>query len=162
MLVLALLAGCHRPAPPLTPVTAAELREVIRTAGTPVVLVNMWATWCGPCRDEFPDLVRLQRAYASRGLKVVFVSWDTDATVAQRFLAQQGVDYPSFIKSDTESDPRFIDGVEPQWSGAFPATIVYDGKGTRRAFFEGQKRYAELESTVRQVLESNATGGTTP
>jgi thiol-disulfide isomerase/thioredoxin len=161
ILALALLAGCQRSLPPLTPVTSAELKEVIRRAGTPVVLVNMWATWCGPCRDEFPDLVKLQRAYANRGLKIVFVSWDTEVAVAQKFLAAQGVDYPSFIKSDKESDPQFIDGIEPRWSGAFPATMVYDAAGRLRAFFEGKKSYAEFESTVRRILESNATGGTT-
>ena len=61
----------------------------------------------------------------------------------------------------SESDPKFIDGVDPQWSGAFPATMVYDGAGNLRAFFEGKKTFPEFDATVRQVLESKATGGTT-
>jgi len=156
------LVACQSPPPPsVSPVTSAELKKVIGDAGAPVVLVNMWATWCGPCREEFPDLVKLHRQYAGQGLKVIFVSWDTDVTVAQKFLASQGVDFASFIKADSESDPKFIDGVEPQWSGAFPATMVYDGTGKLRAFFEGKKTFLEFESTIRQVMESKTTGGTT-
>ena len=161
IIALLLTVGCQRPPPSLTPVTSGELKAAIRGANAPVVLVNMWATWCGPCREEFPDLVKLQRQYQSRGLKVLFVSWDADAVVAQKFLAAQGVDFSSFIKSDAESDPKFIDGVDPQWSGAFPATMVYDGAGNLRAFFEGKKTFPEFDATVRQVLESKATGGTT-
>lgn len=162
-LVLCTVAiGCQRlPPPPLLPVSSAELKQIIRQAEEPVVLVNMWATWCGPCREEFPDLVRLHREYAARGLKVVFVSWDVEPHVAQDFLARQGVDFPSYIKVESEGDTAFIDAVEPRWSGAFPATLIYDRNRQLRVLWEGKRNYAEFESAIRHVLESKSSEGGT-
>jgi hypothetical protein len=89
----------------------------------------------------------------------VFVSWDADVNTAQRFLASQGVDFPSFIKDGSESDPRFIDGIEPKWSGALPATLLYDGHGTLRDFREGKGTYAEFEKMVLEVTNPQERGG---
>jgi thiol-disulfide isomerase/thioredoxin len=152
-----LLAGCggEEPGgPALLPVSAAELRRAVREPGAKVVLVNMWATWCAPCREEFPDLLRLQRAYRQRGLRVLLVCWDADARQARKFLARQGVDFPSFMKSDAESDAGFIDAFEPRWTGAFPATFIYDESGTLRHFWEGKASYATFEEKIRNVLDA--------
>src|ERR1044071_5693728 len=99
-LLIVVLAGCSRSqnVPPVTPATSQEITKAARNSGAKVVLVNLWASWCGPCREEFPDLVRLQRDYESRGLKVIFVSWDDSPQIAAKFLARQGVSSASFIK----------------------------------------------------------------
>ena len=97
---MALLTGCGAPrqaATPATepepaiaiqPATAGQLREVVRAGGARVVLLNVWATWCVPCREEFPDLMRLRREYRERGLRLVLVSADTDSQLpaARQFL----------------------------------------------------------------------------
>jgi thiol-disulfide isomerase/thioredoxin len=160
VLYLLVVATGWAEGPALTPVTSAELNHQIRNTGAKVVVVNMWATWCGPCREEFPDIVKLQRAYAGQGVKVLFVSWDMEAATAKKFLAEQGVDFPSFIKQDSESDQKFIEAVAPQWTGVFPATIVCDGTGAIRQFWEGKRKYQDFESAVKVVLESKPTGGT--
>src|ERR1041384_5011802 len=113
------LAACterRAAGPSVIPATSKNILLAVREPGAKVVLVNMWATWCGPCREEFPDIVRLAKNYRDRGLRVVFVSWDTDAAVTWRFLAKQGVDFPSYIKADSERDPAFIDAIEPRWT----------------------------------------------
>lgn len=145
----------------VTPVTAADIQRTVRESGAKAVLVNMWATWCGPCREEFPGLVRVARKYEGRGLKVMLVSADDDAEMAtvKKFLAEEGVDFPAYIKA--EKDQPFIDGLDKQWTGALPATFLYDGSGTLRDFWEGGVTFNVFEQKVVQVLGKQAkpTGG---
>ena len=103
--------------------------------------------------------MKLAKTYRDRGLRVVFVSWDADEAVTRRFLAQQGVDFPSYIKAESERDPAFIDAIEPRWTGAFPATMIYDGTGKARNFWEGMASYAQLEQRVLEVLNQQTHGG---
>src|SRR6056297_942500 len=74
--------GYHQPSDPaatdtlLKDVTGSELQEIIESyEGEKAVLVNVWATWCAPCIEEFPEIVKLQRNYPDQ-LKVIFVSGD--------------------------------------------------------------------------------------
>ena len=140
----------------LTPVTAADILESVRSSGASAVLVNLWATWCDPCREEFPDLVRLARKYRSQGLRVLFVSADDrDNTAAvEKFLSDQGVDFPTYLKA--EKDQPFIDQLEERWTGALPATLLFDGKGRQRGFWEGPVAVRELEEEIVKVLGDSA------
>ena len=151
---LVMLAGCGQPKnlPPVTPATGQDITRATRNSNAKVVLVNLWASWCGPCREEFPDLVRLQRDYESRGLKVVFVSWDDNAQIAAKFLARQGVTNASFIKADSQNDQDFLAGIEPRLSGAIPATLIYDGSGKLRDFWEGAVTYETFKQKVESVM----------
>ncbi len=140
-------------APPLAAAGAERVLEAVRAPGARAVMLNVWATWCAPCREEFPDIVRLARAYRARGLRLVLVSADFEdgAGAARAFLAGHGVDVPSFIR--TGDDMRFINAIEPFWSGAIPATFLYDGAGRKLGFWEGRQTYATLESAVRKALD---------
>jgi thiol-disulfide isomerase/thioredoxin len=145
----------------VTPVTAAAIQQAVRNSGAKVVLVNVWATWCGPCREEFPGLVRVARKYQGHGLKVILVSadFDTDLAAVKKFLADEGVDFPSYIKA--EKDQEFIDTLDKRWSGALPATFIYDGASNLQDFWEGKASFNEFEKKVVKVLEkqSKSTGG---
>ncbi|MBI4178868.1 TlpA family protein disulfide reductase [bacterium] len=119
--------------------------------GGKAVLVNIWATWCAPCVEEFPDLVKLQRDHAG-SLQVLFVSADFDdqRPGVVSFLEKQGVDWETFFK--TENDQDFIPAVWPEWSGALPATLLYDKNGRVVEFWEGAPERGEIESAVRELL----------
>jgi thiol-disulfide isomerase/thioredoxin len=149
------LVWCSREPKNLPAVTPATAQEVVRATRNPdakAVLVNMWASWCGPCREEFPDLVRLQRDYEARGLKVVFVSWDDTPQIAAKFLANEGVTSPSFIKADSQNDQDFVNGINSNLTGVIPATLIYDRDGKLRDFWEGATSYATFEQKVQTVL----------
>ncbi len=143
-------------APELLPATAARVLEEARRPGASAVLVNVWATWCDPCREEFPDLMKLRQNWAGRGLRLVLVSGDFDADRAEvlRFLTTHGVDFPTFIKAGGDMD--FIDGLHRRWSGAIPASFLYDSAGRLHKFWEGKADYATLERRVEEVVSGRA------
>jgi len=165
LLGVGLASGCAPGAPQvaevtidrvdLRPASAGELLEIIERSAADVVLVNVWATWCLPCREEFPDIVRLRRAYEGRGLEVVFVSGDLEADISQvqGFLAEQGVDFPSYLK--VGKDMEFIDTFYPEWSGLLPATFIYDAQRAVQHFWEGEASYEVFESRVLDVLNQS-------
>jgi len=134
-------------------VSPDSIRRVISAnAGAKGTLVNVWASWCQPCRYEFPEIVKLARAYEAQGLHVVFVSADftEDLPNARNFLAEQGVDWPTYYK--TGDDQAFINALDPKWSGALPGTFVFDAHGVLRDSWEGKATYAAFEKRVRPVL----------
>ena len=138
--------------PRVEPATSGRVLEAVRASGAPVTLVNVWATWCAPCREEFPDLVRFERDWRGRGVRVILVSADFEDQLPEvrAFLARHGVTAASWIKSG--DDMQFINGLDPKWSGALPATFVYDRRGTLRRFWEGMADYSRFESEAREVL----------
>ena len=156
-IAVALLAGCGRRAegPPFQAATADRVLAAVREPGARAVLVNVWATWCAPCRAEFPDLIRVGRELRAEGLRMVLVSADFDESLpqARAFLADHGVDFPSYHK--TGDDMRFINTLDSLWSGALPATFLYDGAGRRMRFWEGRQSYETLSRAVRDVLQKS-------
>jgi thiol-disulfide isomerase/thioredoxin len=136
----------------VTPVTSADVQKLVHEPGAKAVLVNMWATWCGPCQEEFPGLVRVAEKYSGRGLRTILVSADdTDQVMAVKaFLAKEGVDFPAYLKA--EKDQAFIDGMDKQWTGALPTTFIYDGSGKLHDFWEGGVTFNVFEQKVVEVL----------
>lgn len=138
--------------PEVVPVTVDELRDDLARRNGRVVLVNVWATWCVPCREEFPDLLRLREEFGPRGFDLVLVSADFAAQLdnARSFLAEQGVDFETFHKRGR--DQEFIDGLDPRWSGALPASFLMDRSGLQREFWEGKVSFEQLAPLVEALL----------
>ncbi len=131
------------PAVDLRVATGADLLAHVRAAPGEVKVVNMWATWCGPCREEFPDLLAVADSLKGEGMTLTFVSVDdsVDADAARRFLSRHGVGAAggpaTFIRSPAQSPEAFAAEFTPEWKGDLPVTLVYDRTGTRRAFARG-------------------------
>lgn len=142
--------------PQVLPASSKQVLDAVREPGAQAVMLNVWATWCVPCREEFPDLMRVGKAYRDRGLRVVLLSADFGETVPDvpAFLAQHGVDFPSYVRGADETDQAFINGIDPKWSGAMPATWVFDGSGRLRDRWEGRADHARFEQAVLAVLDS--------
>ena len=158
--ILLIFLNCGTPPTDLTsktglhliPATGEEVLEAIENAGAKVVLVNAWATWCQPCVEEFPDIMAVHQKYKNQGLKLILISADFEnqADDALAFLKKQGVDFPTYLKSG--KDMAFINTLDPNWSGALPATWIYDSKGNKRHFWQGKTSREKFEKKILDVL----------
>lgn len=143
-------------APRLTgEVDAKSLAEAIAKQKGKVVLVNFWATWCVPCRQEFPDLVRLEKAYRGRGLAVLGVSTDLarDLPAVEKFLAGSKPAFPNYRKKSGGDDQDFIESVDGKWGGELPFTVLYARDGKKARALSGMQSYADFERAVSALLK---------
>jgi len=153
LLGLVMAAVCARGAPPLAAVDEAGYQRLIAQAKGRVVLVDFWATWCDPCRAEMPQLVRLAARYQARGLQLATVSCDEpeQEAGAVAFLDKNGAPAPHYVKR-AANDDKFIDAIDPKWSGALPALFLYDRQGRLVRSFIGETEMAALEAAVKKLL----------
>ena len=117
------------------------------------LLINFWATWCEPCRDEYPLLNELAKQYAPQGLKVVGVSLDQDGDLIlmRRFLARYKPIFPNYRKKKGEED-AFVQAVMPGWNGSIPASVFYAKDGTQAGHLVGAGNRETYEAAIRTLL----------
>jgi thiol-disulfide isomerase/thioredoxin len=114
-----------------------------------VVLVNFWASWCGPCRAEQPGLSRLWERYRSKGVQFLGVNFMDDRAAGRAYLEEFDVAYPSIEDRTGIIAHRF--GVP-----YLPATVLVDAGGEMRMRLVGAQTEAEIERHLEQLL-GNAT-----
>lgn len=138
------LAALHEQANELLPggIDAYE-RRIAELKGYPVV-VNVWASWCGPCRFEFPTLQKLSARYGKR-VAFLGVDGEDDADAARKFLEEEPVPYPSY----SDPDKEILDSLGGY--GGFPDTAFYDREGELVHLKQGPyTEDSELEADVRR------------
>lgn len=138
--------------PLLKDVTGRELQKIIASyQGEKAVLVNVWATWCAPCIEEFPDIVKIQRKYEDQ-LRVVFVSTDfpDSRDKALAFLKDHNVDWTTYFK--TGSDEAFIEAISKEWTGAMPFTKILNKQGEVVARWENSASFSKFNKHVKRAL----------
>lgn len=141
--------------PDLAIVTHEQLRQAITDSDAEVKIVNFWATWCGPCREEFPDFIKLGKDFENKGVTVFFVSMDFDdeQPAVLAFLAEQGWTQRSYLR--TGNDDEFISALHDDWSGVLPATFIYGPDDDLHDFWQGKPvGYDMLATRVNAVLEN--------
>ncbi|HEX4822995.1 MAG TPA: TlpA disulfide reductase family protein [Candidatus Polarisedimenticolaceae bacterium] len=153
-IVAAVLLAAAAAAPAPRPADSKAVLDEVHRAGASAVMLNVWATWCMPCREEFPDLIKAARELAPKGLRLVLVSADMSDSAAdvKTFLTEQGVDFPTFIQAET--DQKFIDGLDRRWTGSIPATFLYGKDGKLVRYWEGKADYATIKKRAEAALAS--------
>ena len=139
--------------PAVKQVDAVALKQVVKPNGRPL-LVNFWATWCDPCREEFPELVKIDEEY--RG-KIDFVTVTMDEpfdilTSVPRFLQEMKAQMPTYLLK-TEDEDAAIAGIAAGWRGGLPFTLLYRTDGSVSYFRQGKVFPAPLRAEIDKLLK---------
>jgi thiol-disulfide isomerase/thioredoxin len=135
--------------PKVTQIDAEGLKNLLKPNGKPL-LINFWATWCAPCREEFPDLVKIGTDYKGK-IDLITVSLDELSEIdgeVPKFLAQMKSEFPAYLLK-TPDEGAAIELVSKDWQGALPFTILFNAQGetiySKQGKFETDVLVAEIE-----------------
>ena len=150
------VGGAAKPIDDVREINLDGLKKILQRdpKDTRPLLVNFWATWCDPCREEFPDLVKLDADYPSKRLNFVAVSLDDISdikTAVPKFLKEMNATMPVVLLNVNDPEPA-IHAVDEKWDGQLPATFLYDkdGKVVFRHF--GRIQPDELRSAIDKQI----------
>ena len=113
-----------------------------------ILIVNFWASWCGPCREEMPGFARLQAKYAGQGAQFIGIAFDTHAAV-QEFVQQTPVNYPLLIAGGPERDLMKALGNKPM---GLPFTVILDREGKSIQTHLGRYEEQELDQRLAAIF----------
>jgi cytochrome c biogenesis protein CcmG/thiol:disulfide interchange protein DsbE len=133
-----------QPAPDFTLPDVAGRKISISSFKGQVVLLDFWATWCDPCIEELPDLVRFHEAHKDKGFTIVVEAMDAEGVgVVGPFVKENKIPYPILISNGELPDGYRIPG--------FPAAFLIDRQGMIVRRYLGPKGYDELERDLAEV-----------
>lgn len=144
--------------PKVTQIDIEGLKKLIKPNGKPL-LINFWATWCDPCREEFPDLVKLHTAYRAK-VDFVTVSLDDLAEIDRdvpKFLVEMKSEIPAYLLK-TPDEEAAINLVSKEWSGNLPMTVLLEANGNIAYQRNGKLRMETVKENLDRVLGAPVAG----
>jgi thiol-disulfide isomerase/thioredoxin len=140
------------------PLLDAEVYQSLITENRgKIIFINAWATWCVPCKDEFPDLVRLHNYYKNSDVVFIGISVDFEDQIESKvkpFLLSQNAGFQNYVQNF--KDPAdLINLINEDWRGAVPATFIYDKQGNQQVYLLGKHSYEEFKTKIELVRSLN-------
>lgn len=132
---------------------ANSLKEIINNRNNKILFINVWATWCIPCVEEFPDIVKIYNNYKDENVQFLSLSVDLESDVDSLvipFLKKQNADFPVYI-ADEKNSEDIINLINKDWSGAVPLTLIYDKNGKQQKFLLGKQTYEIFKNSIESV-----------
>lgn len=151
--VAAAVPTVAKKAPSVKQIDFAGLRKALAPTGKPL-LVNFWATWCDPCREEFPDLVKLDAEYKGR-IDFITISLDELSEINRdvpKFLYEMNAGMPAYLLKALDDDAA-IASVSKEWRGGLPLTILYDPAGKQTYYRQGKVKLEIVRAEIDKVLQ---------
>lgn len=127
------------------------LLKLLKERNNKPLFLNLWATWCLPCKEEFPTINKLSKEF--NDVEFIGISIDYPEEVNTKiipFLKSQNIVFTCYVNG-FEKDEELINTLDGNWNGALPATFIYDKNGNRVSFLEGKKSYEEFKKEIEKV-----------
>jgi thiol-disulfide isomerase/thioredoxin len=145
--------------PKVTQINEVALRKLLKREdqNAKPLLVNFWATWCDPCREEFPDLVKLDADYKDK-IDLITISLDELSEIngdVPKFLAEMKAEMPSYLLK-TPSEEAAIASVSKSWQGGLPFTILFNRQGETVYFIQGKFKTELLKAEIEKLFNINS------
>lgn len=133
------------------------LKDAVAEHRGNVVYIDFWATWCGPCVKGLPELSELQKAYGSRGLKIITVSFDEPniaQTKVKATLAKAGWSGQSLLVKDRAAQNEIVAWLGQRWRSELPARYLFDREGNqvREILAINESELPPLKQMVEETL----------
>ncbi len=119
-----------------------------------VIFFNYWASWCKPCVEEFPDILKLNKEFKNKDFKLVFISLDFGEDIdtrTRKFLSKMNVDFVTYYNG-FEKDEDLINYMDKNWNGGIPGTFIFDKTGNLKKTFIGKTSYKDFKTAVKNLL----------
>ena len=129
------------------------IKNKIENRNGKILFVNFWATWCVPCVEEFPDLVKIYNEHKSSDFEFLSISVDLPSEIETKvkpFLAEHSAEFPVVVVEEKRSD-EVISLINPDWNGAVPVTVIYDKNGKRQEFISEAENYDAFHTSIERV-----------
>jgi thiol-disulfide isomerase/thioredoxin len=130
-----------------------DLEKYIQTTDSPLI-VNFWATFCVPCKEEIPYFEAITRKYAKNKVKLLLVSLDLKKDYPEKimeYMHTEKITAEVVWLDETDAD-YFIPRIDSSWTGALPATLLSSKGIAKPLFYDRQLKPEELEKAIRKIL----------
>jgi thiol-disulfide isomerase/thioredoxin len=136
------------------PLNEEGMKDLLDSMKGSTLVINFWATWCKPCVEEFPELLKIREDYKEKNVQLLLISLDFGEDAEERtvkFLNESGVNFTTYSNSFNK-DEDLMNFFDKGWGGAIPATFIFDKEGKLRASLIGKRKYEDFSSELNKVL----------
>lgn len=144
--ILCLGLACMASAQPqgVAPIGHSDIIKLVSQSKGKVVVLNFWASWCPPCREEIPELAEVRKRFPEDKVVMLGISMDQDPAAYARFVAKTGFTYPVFLARPDVGPAFGIRGI--------PRTVVYGPQGEQVLTHEGYLSGVALEKVLTKLV----------
>lgn len=140
----------------VSPIDTEALKTLVTEQRERPLLINFWATWCDPCREEFPDLVKIDAEYRRhQAMDFITISLDEMSdikTSVPKFLGSMKATMPAYLLNVPDPEPA-IELIDKGWAGSLPATFLYNEKGEVVFKKIGRVKPDELRAAIDKLVK---------
>ena len=133
----------------LNMIDEAGVKDLLQNKSDKLRLINVWATWCGPCVTEFPSFIEMNRMFRNRDFEFLTVSADNPANKEKvlKFLQKNQASVNNYLFS-VDDKYKLIEAIDPKWQGALPYTILVEPGGKIIYAKQGAVNVAEMKKLI--------------